>query len=87
MNENDWSWYLQNEKDIFKTLKPYFDDKSGDNPLLRNDTHKLFPNAPKTLYYWLGFRIVESFVKQHGQDSWKELYGMDAKDILEKSGY
>ena len=87
MNENDWSWYLQNKKDIFKTLKPYFDDKSGDNPLLRNDTHKLFPNAPKTLYYWLGFRIVESFVKQHGQDSWKELYGMDAKDILEKSGY
>jgi hypothetical protein len=87
MTENDWDWYLQREKDIFKSLKPYFDDKSGDNPLLRNDTHKLYPDAPKTLYYWLGFRIIESYVKQHGQDSWKELYGIDAKEVLEKSGY
>lgn len=84
MTEKDWDWYLQREKDIYKSVKPYFDDKSGDNPLLRNDTSQLYPNAPKTLYYWLGFRIVENYVKQHGQDSWKELYGMDAKEILKK---
>lgn len=87
MEEKDWDWYLQNEKDIFTTLKPYFDDSSGDNPLLRNDIHQLYPEAPKTLYYWLGFRIVERYTMQHGEDSWKDLYGMNACDILERSGY
>lgn len=87
MEEKDWDWYLLYEKDIFNTLKPYFDDSSGDNPLLRNDIHQLYPEAPKTLYYWLGFRIVERYTMLHGEDSWKDLYGMNARDILERSGY
>ena len=87
MSEKDWNWYLENEKSIFIKLKPYFNDKTGDNPLLRNDTYKLFPNAPKTLYYWLGFRIIESYVNKHGKGSWKDIYTMNIQEVFEKSKY
>jgi hypothetical protein len=87
MTEEEWNWYLNHEKELFTNLNQYFEDKTGNNPLLQNEEFKLFPSAPRSLYYWLGFRIIESYVKQNGKESWKELYGMDAKDILEKSGY
>jgi len=87
MSESDWNWYLKNEKQLFTQLKPYFKDKSGDNPLLRNDNHQLFKDAPKTLYYWLGFRIIEKYVEKNGLNSWKDVYKLDVSEVLEKSGY
>ena len=87
MSKKDWDWYMANEKQIFNKLKPYFDDESGDNPLLRNDTHQLFPDAPKSLNYWLGFRIIENYIKENGKNSWKDIYTMNGKEVLEKSGY
>lgn len=87
MSHENWAWYLKNEKKIFMSVKPYFADTSGDNPLLRNDKKKLFPEAPKTLNYWLGFRIVEKYVEKHGSNSWKDIYKLTPKQVLEKSGY
>ncbi|WP_261511207.1 DUF2268 domain-containing protein [Chryseobacterium paludis] len=87
MSQENWSWYLKNEKKIFMSVKPYFSDTSGDNPLLQNDKKKLFPQAPKTLNYWLGFRIVEKYVEKHGTNSWKDIYKLTPKEVLDKSGY
>ena len=87
MNEEDWNWYISHEKELYLKLKPYFEDKSGDNPLLNNSKHQLFPDAPKTLYYWLGFRIVENYVEKHGKNSWKDIYELNFKDVLIKSEY
>ncbi len=87
MIEKEWNWYLKNEKEIFNKLSPFFEDESGDNPLLRNEKYQLFPNAPKTLYYWLGFRIVQSYVNIHGQNSWRDLYELNVQEVLEKSEY
>lgn len=87
MTEEEWNWYLENEIQIYTSMKPYFLDSSGDNPLLRNDVHMLFPDAPKTLYYWLGFRIVESYVRTHGENAWKDVYELDIQEVLDKSGY
>jgi hypothetical protein len=87
MTENDWNWYMKNEKEIFNKLSPFFKDESGDNPLMRNDKHQLFPNAPKTLNYWLGFRIIESYVKLNGENSWKDIYEMNVQEVLDNSEY
>lgn len=87
MSKENWDWYLKNEKEIFLKTKDYFSDTSGENPLLRNDKLKHFPDAPKTLYYWLGFRIISKYVEKFGKDSWKEIYVMKPNEILEKSGY
>lgn len=87
MSKENWDWYLKNEKEIFLKTKAYFSDISGENPLLRNDKLKLFPDAPKTLYYWLGFRIISKYVEKFGTDSWKDIYDMNPNEILQKSGY
>ena len=87
MTESDWNWYLENEKEIFNKLSPFFEDESGDNPLMRNDKHQLFPNAPKTLNYWLGFRIIENYVNLNGENSWKDIYEMNVQEVLDKSEY
>lgn len=87
MSDSDWNWYLENEKELFTQLKPYFDDESGDNPLLRNDKLQLFKDAPKTLNYWLGFRIIEKYVEKNGADSWKNIYQIDVENVLKESGY
>ncbi|RZM23926.1 MAG: hypothetical protein EOO88_24570, partial [Pedobacter sp.] len=86
MTGEQWEWFIAHEKEIFQKTKPYFGD-TGDNPLLNNSKLKLVPQAPKTLYYWLGFRIVEAYVDKHGKDSWKDLYKLPSKEILERSGY
>lgn len=87
MSANDWKWYMDHEAELFNKLSPYFKDKSGDNPLLRNNKHKLFPDAPKTLFYWLGFRIVESYVSKHGTNSWKDIYDLPVQKILAGSEF
>lgn len=87
MSKENWNWYLSHEEEIFTKLKPYFSDRSGNNPLLRNDKFKLFPDAPKSMNYWLGFRIIEKYVEKNGPDSWKDIYHLSATDLLEKSGY
>ncbi|WP_419487907.1 DUF2268 domain-containing putative Zn-dependent protease [Chryseobacterium bernardetii] len=87
MTKENWEWYLSHEKEIFTKLKSYFSDRSGNNPLLRNDKFKLFPDAPKSMNYWLGFRIIEKYVEKNGPGSWKNIYHLSAKDLLDKSGY
>lgn len=87
MTEANWQWYLEHEKALYTTLKPYFSDESGNNPLLRNDQFELFKDAPKSLNYWLGFRIIEKYVEKHGPDSWRDIYQLDVQEVLEKSGY
>ncbi len=87
MSENDWNWYLANERNLFNELKPYFEDESGNNPLLRNDKLELFKEAPKSLNYWLGFRIVEKYVEKNGVDSWKDIYEIDVGNVLKESNY
>lgn len=87
MTKEQWEWYIGHEKEIYNKVKPFFTDSSGSNPLLRNDRLKLFPDAPKTLNYWLGFRIISKYVEKHGIHSWKDIYTLTAKEVLDGSGY
>jgi len=87
MSESDWNWFTEHEKQLFTELKQYFNDESGDNPLLRNDKIKLFEDAPKSLNYWLGFLIIEKYVEKNGADSWKYIYKLNVESVLEQSGY
>ncbi len=87
MTKANWDWFLKHEKEIFIKVKPYFSDTSGNNPLLRNDTLNVFPDAPKTLNYWLGFRIISKYVEKHGANSWRDIYSLKATEVLERSGY
>ena len=84
MTADEWNWYLLHEKEIFEICAQHFFYKGKDDPL-RNLGPEL--NAPKTLFYWLGFRIIESYVEKHGSDSWKDIYHLPVKEVLNRSGY
>lgn len=87
MSAADWSYYLENEKEIYQQMKPYFDDTTGDNPLLDNDGYRTFPDAPRTLYYWLGFRIVESYILENPAVTIKNLSAIPYDELLAGSNY
>jgi len=89
MKEAEWNWLLANEKKVYDSVNEYFNDESGDNPLLRNNKYELFEDISDSnnLYYWLGFRIIEKFVEKNGIDSWKEIYELDIEEVFKKSGY
>ena len=87
MTKEHWNWYLSHEKELYAKLHKYFEDETGDNPLLRNDKIKLFPDAPKSLNYWIGFRIIEKYVEKNGEDSWRDIYKMDVQEVFDRSGY
>lgn len=87
MSKAEWEWFMKHEKEIYTKTKSYFSDTSGNNPLLRNDKLKFFPDAPKSLYYWLGFRIISKYVENYGADSWKDIYRLTPQEVLIKSNY
>jgi len=37
--------------------------ETGENHLLSNNKFRLSPGAPKALFYCLGFRMIEAYVK------------------------
>lgn len=84
MSEADWQWYLNHEKEIYKKCEHCFYYQGDEDPL-RQLGKEL--DAPRTLFYWLGFRIVEFYVEKHGKDAWLDIYELPVKDVLEKSGY
>ena len=84
MSETDWQWYITHEKEVYEKCEPFFYYQGDEDPL-RQLGEEL--NAPKTLFYWLGFRIVEFYVKKHGMESWLDIYELPVYEVLEKSGY
>lgn len=92
MTDSAWQWYEEREKEIFTQSSPYFyKERSEVTPYSCNcnmhQGEKLFENAPHTICYWLGFQIIESYEKNNGEGSWKEVYELPVKEVLKKSGY
>ncbi|WP_116106296.1 DUF2268 domain-containing putative Zn-dependent protease [Lewinella sp. IMCC34191] len=87
MSAADWDYYLAHETEILEQTRPYFTDTSGDNPLLRNDRYGLFPDAPRSLSYWLGFRIVERYLAEHPKATIRDLVALPYQEIYAGSGY
>lgn len=51
----------------------------------RND--KLSSKLPGAIGYYIGYRIVEAYVKKHGENSWKDVFTKSPKEIYETSGF
>ncbi len=84
MTQKEWQWYVLHEKEVYQKCSSYFYYNGEDDPLRKLG---LEMKSPKTLFYWLGFRIVESYTNKHGDNSWKDIYKLPVQDVLEKSGY
>jgi hypothetical protein len=84
--EQELVWALQHERILWSMLQPYFQSAHGDvfDAFFMYDQHVL-PEAPGKIGYFLGYRIVEAYVKRHGAESWRELYDLDVAQILDES--
>lgn len=88
---------LDREKEIYEKLEPYLYKTNEEGcPIFRHcsrnsNCKSVIEGLPKTvenqLCYFLGFRIIQTYVKQNGKDSWKDIYKIPLKDFFEKSGY
>ncbi len=91
MTSTEFQWYLDHEKEIFEKSLGYLDNTSSEKTPYQCNCRaggcaQLF-NAPKTICYFLGFRIVEAYEHKHGEGSWKDVYSLPLKEFVAKSGY
>jgi hypothetical protein len=84
--EEELAWALRHERELWTMLRPYFQSTHPDvfDVFFMYDQH-VQPEAPGKIGYFLGYRIIESYVRRHGADSWRDLYDMDVARILEES--
>lgn len=85
--EAEYEFCLQNEGEIMALLKANYE--SNDEKLsssFASRGYKFSEEYPGAIGYYIGFRIVEEFVKRNGEDSWKDIYSMSPEDVLNASG-
>ena len=76
----------KNDTNLINFLKENFE--KNDSGLARNFANRTFKfneNLPGGIGYYLGFRIVEEYVKNNGKNSWKEIYKLTPEETLKKS--
>ena len=85
-SEEELAWALRHERELWTMLERYFEATHPDvfDVFFMYDQH-VRPDAPGKIGYFLGYRIVEAYVKRHGAESWRELYDLDVADILQAS--
>ena len=84
--ETEYNSCVENEKELIALLKKNY--KSNDEKLSRNFAnrgYRFLENCPGAVGYYIGFRIVDEFVKRNGKDSWKKIYNMSPEKVLRKS--
>lgn len=86
-SEEELKTCIENEEKIMVLLKKHY--KSNDKDianLFANRNYKIEKNFPGAIGYYIGFRIVEEFIKKNGKDSWKKIYKITPEKVLEDSG-
>ncbi len=87
--QGDYEWCLENEKKIFGKVKPILFSTNGSDfdDLGTADRNTFIENSPGKLGYFIGYRIIEEYVKKNGVNSWKEIYTLQVRRLLIESGY
>jgi len=77
---------LENEKQLFNQLYKYFtlSDQDSINRFVARNL-KFDEKLPGAIGYYLGFRIIEEYVKLNGPNSWKDIYSLSPQVVLNKS--
>jgi hypothetical protein len=87
-SEEEWSWALQHEEDLWSEARKYFKSRDSETILpYRSRAHRVRPDAPTAVGYFIGYRIVEAYVAQNGEDSYYEIFELPVAVVLERSGY
>lgn len=88
-SKEDYRWCLENEKRIFEKAKPLLFSTNGKdyNELGTAERNSFMQDSPGRLGYFIGYRIIEEYVKRNGEDSWTEVYTIPIRKLLKESEY
>lgn len=93
-SKEQWAWCEQHEQDIWNMLMDKKDLFKYDNLTLAsylNDgpfTAEISQQCPARIGVWLGWRIIDSYVRHHDEVSLVDLMSQaDSQQILEQSAY
>ena len=84
--ESEYKSCVENEKELIDLLRKNYksnSEKLSDN--FANRGYRFSEKFPGAVGYYVGFRIVDEFVKRNGKDSWKDIYKMSPEKVLKKS--
>jgi hypothetical protein len=81
--EAEWSWAVEHEPALWREARSEL--ASTDRKVLdrfSSARQKIMPGAPGKIGYFLGYRIIDDFVRRHGPLSWRKLYDMPLDEIV-----
>lgn len=84
--EAEYKFCVANEKELIDLLKNSYTSNSKQlSDQFADRSYRFFEKFPGGVGYYIGFRVVEEFIKRNGKDSWKNIYEMVPEKVLEKS--
>jgi hypothetical protein len=78
-----WAWAVEHEAALWQEARPQLTSK--DRKVLdtfSSASRSVLAGAPGKAGYFLGYRIVDDFVRRNGAQSWRRLYDMPLADII-----
>ena len=85
-SDDDFKFCIENEIELLNLLKDnYYKSDEELSRKFADRSYKFKENYPGAIGYYIGFRIIEEFVKHNGQNSWKNIYKMTPREVLIKS--
>ena len=83
-----WAWALVHEAELWESALPLLNStERADIDRVASHSAQLMENGPTAAGYFLGLRIVQAYVAQHGEESWKELFDLPVGEVLARSEY
>ncbi len=85
-SELEYKTCIQSEEELIKLLKKHY--KSNDEKIsssFADRGYQFSEKYPGAIGYYIGFRIVEEFVRRNGKDSWQKIYKMSPEKVLRKN--
>ncbi|HEY1115546.1 MAG TPA: DUF2268 domain-containing putative Zn-dependent protease [Chitinophagaceae bacterium] len=73
-------------------IRQFFEDNkySADKTTIdkfRNRSFHLQPGLPGAIGYYIGYKIIDAYVRKHGAESWKDVFTKSPEEIYTTSGY
>ena len=86
--EAQWNSARAREAELIAAVRPILGSRERkDLDLVASRSDHLVPTAPAAAGYYLGFRIIQAYVANRGPGSWKEIYNLPAREVLQRSGW
>lgn len=87
-DQTEWQWALGHEGELWSLASGSLASREREviERYRRADT-RLVPEGPPKVGYFLGYRIVEAYVRRHGASSLQDVFHLPTRQVLERSGY